>query len=244
MAGINELEQHLETVKKSNRSIVKDFEYLSTFDSREVFNTFQEEAAALIEEAQAMTGPEITQEGIKNKIRSDIQELSEQLLNDAETATADYRERKAATIEKLEKAIHSQDDAAGENASQIALRSSELQGEVRGKLYSLQTAQAVEAEFKRLVDQSQYDKTLARFLSKNYYLFLDHIKELKAEDFDKQRTIHSISQAAERVKQNGYSEKENALLAVRDSLQQREFSTTGAKLNIQQQARVLLKKYQ
>ena len=75
------------------------------------------------------------------------------------------------------------------------------------------------------------------------YRFLDRVKELDAGEIEKTRVNFAIMQAAERVKRNGYSEKELAMLAVRDNLKKRDFSTLAAKRNIEQKKSALLNKY-
>lgn len=244
MPATNEIQEHLEIVQKFNRTIAKDYEVFNTFDPREPFDTFDQEAAALIEEAEAMTGAHITAEGIKNKIREDLEALEIRKVQEAAATTAAYRQKKAEILEKVEKAIHSRSDMAGQNPAEITLRNSELEGEVRGNLYSLNTPHSVVLEFDRLAAQSVYDKSISRFLSKNSYLFLDHIKSMDISENEKGRAFHSIMTASENVKHAGYSDKEIALFAVRDSLKFKEFSTTGARINIQQKARVLINKYQ
>lgn len=238
-----DLTGHLEVLSRSSRSLAKDYEYLSGFNAGGVFETFQEEAAELIAAAEAMEGLHVTKEGIKNQIRHDLQALSERKLEEAEKMAASYSERHQSTLETLESKINSQSSMSSDEVAQISLRNSEIQGEIRGKLYNLNSGRDIEMEFKSLADQSKYDKTLARFLSKNYYLFLDRVKELSAGDMEKSRTIHSIKLAVEKLNRNGYSEKELALQAVRENLRGRSFSVIGQKRNIDQQTRVLLNKY-
>lgn len=239
----NNLQEHIELLSTSKRMTVKEFENLNTFDGMALYREFEEQKDGIIQSAESMTGAHITQEGIKNKIREDLQALADRTLEEIDSTVSTYEGKKQALLENLNKSIYKAEEMTGDQANQIALRNSELQGEIRGTLYRLNTADNVEREFLSLADRAEYDKTLARFLSKNYYLFADRVKEINASEMEKDRAIFRISQAADQLEKSAYTDKHRALLALKEATEQKTFGGQAAKRLIQNNTPIILSRY-
>lgn len=239
----NNLQEHIELLSTSKRMTVKEFENLNSFDGMALYREFEEEKDSIIKTAESMTGAHITQEGIKNKIREDVEALADRMQQEIDNTVASYEKRKQALLENLNKSIYAAEDMTGDQANQIALRNSELQGEIRGTLYRLNTVENVEREFLALADRAQYDKPLARFLSKNYYLFADRVQGIEASEMEKERGIFRIAQAAEKIEKAAYTDKHRALLALKEATEQKTFSGVAAKRLIQNNAPGIVSNY-
>src|SRR5699024_834871 len=102
--------------------------------------------------------------------------------------------------------------------AEINLRNSELQGQIRGQLHAWNDTRTIEHEFRMLKEKSEDDKTLARLLENNYYMFLDKVQQLDTSDMYKQRATSIILTQVNQLKKSNYSKKDRALFAVREQV--------------------------
>jgi len=241
----DEMEKHLKNLdmRLFHDDIIADYKHLNGFEPRTVFNDFKEQAEGIVNDINSLQGDLYTQEGKNKAIRNKINTLAENKLSEVEGMEMNYQEKHADTLAKLDNEIHKQDDLTAEQVAQITLRNNDLLGEIKGKLYTINDTRNLEYEFNILADQSKHDKSLARFLTKNYYLFLDKINEFDTTDMDKQRAMQIITNKAEQIKNNSYSNREHALQAIRDELTGKRYSNTGVKRNIENHKEHYLQKY-
>ena len=100
------LQEHIELLSTSKRMTVKEFENLNTFDGMALYREFEEEKDSIIQSAESMTGAHITQEGINNKIREDLQALADRTLEEIDSTVSTYEGKKQALLENLNKSIY------------------------------------------------------------------------------------------------------------------------------------------
>lgn len=226
----DELNERLEDLSKSNRSLVREFNKLNELEYQSIFNEFQEEAEQIIEEVQGLEGELYTQEGKNAEIKKRLKELADQKKSEADSMQQSYTDRHNDLLEKIDQELSKRDYLTSEEIAAINLRNSELQGQVRGKLYRLNNTRSLEHEFQTMVKDSKHDKGLARFLENNYYLFLDKINQLDTSEMDKERAIHRIQIMAKELMESNYSKKERALHAVRSQLSNKAYRTQDKRL--------------
>lgn len=240
----DELNDNLDVLKKNNREMVRTFNKLSEFDGMSAFNSFQEEAAAIIDEVEGLKGALYTREGKNAEIKKRLNKLADSKVNEADKTEKSFSEQHAELAESMEKELNKRDEMlTRDEVAEINLRNSELQGEIRGKLYSMNDTRSLEHEFKMMVDNSRHDKKLARFLENNYYLFLDKVQSLETGEMDKQRAISKISSQVDELKKKNHSKKARSLMAVKDNLSEKRYFTTSSKRLIKSHLNNYLKKY-
>ncbi|MFB4473723.1 hypothetical protein ACDI16_12435 [Oceanobacillus caeni] len=220
----------LEDLSKSNRSLVREFNKLNELEYQSIFNEFQEEAERIIEEVQGLEGELYTQEGKNAEIKKRLKELADQKKSEADNMQQSYTDRHNELLENVERELNKSESLTSEEIAAINLRNSELQGQIRGKLYRLNDTRSLEYEFQTMVTNSKHDKGLARFLENNYYLFLDKINQLDTSEMDKERAIHRIQTMAKELTESNYSKKERALHAVKSQLSNKAYRTQDKRL--------------
>lgn len=220
----DELNETLEVLKQSDTSLVSEFEALSTFEQRQVFNGFKDEAQSIVEEVEALEGDLYTDEGKKAEINKRLNQLAVDKKKEAADLESDYKERHNELVNKMDKQLNTKDDLTDIEIAEINLRSSELQGNIKGKLYSINDTRNLEHEFNTLVNAAKEDKGLSRFLENNYYLFLDKVQSLDTGEMDKARAIQKITKLAESVKASNYTDKERALIQVKRVVDKKSYN--------------------
>lgn len=242
--SVDELNANLDELGKTKASFVKEFNVLNEFESMQVFNSFKSEAQAIIDEVNSLKGALYTEEGKKAEIAKRLKELAEDKKNEADNVVKDHQERHANLLDNMEKELNKYDNSlTSDQVAEINLRNNELQGQIRGKLYRFNDTRTLEHEFKTLVEQSKHDKTLARFLENNYYMFLDKVQTLDTGEMDKQRATQIIMVQANKLKESNYSSKERALMAVKENLKGKNYHPTASKRQIDNHLNAFLRKY-
>lgn len=231
----DQISEDLTEIHVSDASVYNRYKELQQFEPpRNMFHSFLEESEKAIADVDSLQGDLYTAEGKNAEKQQEIEKLAQDKETKLKDMADQYAAKRQEIFEGIDRALNEQENVTQEDASRIQLRNDELLGEIKGKLYIITNTRDLEHEFKQLADRAQYDSGLARFLVKNYYLFMDRAQTLDTSDMDKQRAIFNINTLAGQLKEAGYTKRQLSLMSLRDSLKNSDYGTAGVKRNIQQ----------
>lgn len=238
-----EMNERLEGLDRKEPYMVKQFKKLDKFEPMGAFRSFKEEAEEIINEVQSLEGELYTQEGKNAEIRKRLKKLADDKKNEALETEQSFSERSNSIYEDADKKLRKRLALSPEQVAEANLRNSELEGQIRGKLYTMKDTRTLEFEFQKLAEDAKKDKGLFRFLENNYYLFLDKINQLDTSEMDKERAMHRIQVMTGQLVESKRTDTEHGLLAIKDNLSKKTFNTRGARRQIDNHLKNYLNKY-
>jgi DNA-dependent RNA polymerase auxiliary subunit epsilon len=125
------------------------------------------------------------------------QEKAGEYINKIDETMADYKQ----TVQEVKDYLNEITNAL-ERMTPVEMREYEfaqrdLEAEARTALMTAFTPEQVMAVFSKAKDQARFNKTKARFLVKNSYLYMERINQLSDSHMAKQKTIEIMSGARE-----------------------------------------------
>lgn len=208
------------------------------FDGLKAHRDYEEAVIAKIEEIKAKEGSQYTKEEKWSQIRDEMEKMTDQYLKQVKAETDRYNERVRDLSKKIDDKLTSMYPKALENIDEIK----KLRAEIESNLKKKGSTKAVEHEFQQIVERSKEDRIVARFLSKNYYLFIKRAQELATTDLEAQRSTSNIRKASMKVQSQAYDCKEKTLKIMLGRLKYKEHFTNHATKSIQASAKRYLKR--
>lgn len=240
----DELSENMEQLRQYAPFVRPKYNELNEYDGLASSDSFQEEAQKIIDKYDNLQGNLYSEAGKREEKRKELNELAQQKKQEAEQQAQAYQENKNTLLENIDRKLNAkQESLTSYQVAEINLSNSEWYGKVRGDLYTLNSAREIEHEFNTLANQSQEDRGLNRFLTNNYYLFMDKVSQLDISENEKHRAINNIKRKADQLERANYSKEYKALQNVREQVKGKTFGATGAKKTIDSHLNYYLKQF-
>lgn len=233
-------QEQLETLKQSDVKAYTEYKRLDEYNGMNYYNSFETEAAAMIEEVNNLQGAVYTQEGKNALIQERLDALKEKYIQEEQQAAAALNKSKEELQQKLNDDLNA---STYISAEETRLKLQDLEAETRSQLAFATHEREVEGIMKQLVERGQRDKVAAQFASKYTWMFAEKAAALTAGDFEKAASLNHIKVLAKQAKGLAYSGPEQAKLAVLEKLKGKHASGSVAARLIEKNADALKRKY-